>query len=110
MLFQAVLDAGVGLVTAGHNARRIQTFLEAGTHVILDELRRQTVPVAGAEPLAWVAFTVCQDQPLSELLGEIFDLIGGYGRLEIREGSGGGLEREYVEGIYWERGHSPADV
>ena len=24
--------------------------------------------------------------------------------MEIREGSGRGLEREYVEGIYWERG------
>lgn len=104
VLFQEVFNAGVRLVTAGHNARRLQMFLEAGMHVVLDELRRQTVAVTGASQLAQVAFTVCHDQALSELLGEIFDLVGGYGRVEIREGSGRGLDREYVEGIYWERG------
>jgi chaperonin GroEL len=37
-------------------------------------------------------------------LGEIFDVIGEYGRLEIRSGRSRQLEREYVEGMYWERG------
>jgi chaperonin GroEL len=38
------------------------------------------------------------------MLGEIFDIIGEYGRLEIRSGRSRELEREYVEGMYWERG------
>lgn len=104
VLFQATFNEGVRLVAAGLNARRLQGFLEEGIEVILNELRRQTVPVNDAHHLAQVAFTVCQDRELSDLLGEIFDIVGGYGRLEIREGSSRGLEREYVEGIYWERG------
>jgi chaperonin GroEL len=104
VLFQATFNEGVRLVTAGLNARRLQAFLEEGIEVILDELRRQTVPVSDAPHLSQVAFTVCQDRELSDLLGEIFNIVGGYGRLEIREGSRRGLEREYVEGIYWERG------
>lgn len=109
VLFQMTFNEGVRLVTAGLNARRLQGFLEEGIEVILDELRRQTVfpgeaPVSDAHHLSQVAFTVCQDRELSDLLGEIFSIVGGYGRLEIREGSSRGLEREYVEGIYWERG------
>ncbi len=38
------------------------------------------------------------------MLGEIVDIIGEYGWLDIRSGRGRGLEREYVEGIYWEGG------
>lgn len=104
VLFQATFNEGVRLVTAGLNARRLQTHLETGTQIILDALRRQTQPVAGASELANAAFTMCQDRELSELLGEAFDIVGGYGRLEIREGSGRGLQREYVEGMYWDRG------
>ncbi len=37
-------------------------------------------------------------------MGEIFDIIGAYGRLEIRKGRSREIEREYVEGMYWERG------
>lgn len=104
VLFQTTYNEGVRLVTAGLNARRLQTHLEEGIEVILDDLRRQTTPIGDAAQLAQVAFTVCQDRELSGLLGEIFNIIGGYGRLEIREGNSRGLEREYVEGIYWERG------
>jgi chaperonin GroEL len=38
------------------------------------------------------------------MLGEIFDTLGAYGRLEIRQGRSRELEREYVEGMYWDGG------
>jgi chaperonin GroEL len=104
VLFQAVFDAGVRHVAAGLNARRLQTYLDAGVRVVLGELARMTRPIAGKQPLAQVAHTVCHDAELSELLGEIFDIVGDYGRLEIRKGNTRGLQREYVEGIYWDRG------
>jgi len=47
---------------------------------------------------------VCYDPSLAKVLGEILDIIGEYGWLEIRPGRGRELEREYVEGIYWEGG------
>lgn len=72
--------------------------------VILDELSAMTRPVAGPQMLEQAAYTICHDTELSELLGEIFDIVGDYGRLEIRKGNSRGLERAYVEGIYWDRG------
>ncbi len=104
VLFQSVFNQGVRYAASGYNARRLQTHLEEGARVILSELTRMTTTVNGKRRLAQAAYTVCQDAELSDLLGEIFDIIGEYGRLEIREDSGRGLEREYVEGMYWEKG------
>jgi chaperonin GroEL len=104
VLFQSVFNQGVRHVAAGYNARRLQMRLEEAMRVILEELTRMTASVGGKRQLAQVANTVCHDAELSELLGEIFDIMGEYGRLEIREGSGRELEREYVEGMYWEKG------
>ena len=104
VLFQTVYNEGIRLVTAGHNARRLQTFLEQGTALIIEELRRMTVRISGQQQLSHVARTVCHDEELSELLGEIFDIVDAYGRLEIRKGNTRGLQREYVEGMYWDRG------
>jgi chaperonin GroEL len=60
--------------------------------------------VEGEAALARVALAVCGEPALARLLGEIFDIIGEYGSLEVRSGRGRDLDREYVEGIYWKGG------
>ncbi len=104
VLFQSVYNEGVHYLASGGNAMRLQSYLEKGMRVILDQLTGLTVHLAGKEKLAQVAEVICYDPPLARLLGEIFDIIGEYGRLEIRAGRSRELEREYVEGMYWERG------
>ncbi len=51
-----------------------------------------------------MAQSLSYDPPLAKLLGEMFDIVGAYGRLEIRAGRSRELEREYVEGMYWDWG------
>ncbi len=104
VLFQAVYNEGVRYLAAGGNARRLDEFLQKGLRLILSELNRMTRPVKGKAKLARVAQAICYDPEMAKLMGEIFDIIGEYGRLEIRPGRGRELEREYVEGMYWERG------
>lgn len=104
VLFQSVYDEGVRYLASGGNAMRLQHYLEKGMKVILDCLTNMTVHLTGKEKLAQIAETICHDPPLARLLGEIFDIIGEYGRLEIRPGRSRELEREYVEGMYWEWG------
>jgi chaperonin GroEL len=41
---------------------------------------------------------------MSHLMGEIFDIVGEYGRVEIRSSYSRDLMREYVEGMYWDWG------
>jgi len=104
VLFQTVYNEGVRYLTSGGNAVRLQAGLQKGARAVLDQLAGMTMRVEGPDKLAQVARTICYDPPLAALLGEIFDVMGEYGRLEIRPGRSRQLEREYVEGMYWERG------
>ncbi|MFW6180948.1 MAG: chaperonin GroEL [Spirochaetota bacterium] len=104
VLFQSVYNRSVRYLASGGNPVRVRFFLERGMRAVIDQLAEMTVHLEGRKKLAQVAGTLCRDARLAGLLGEIFDIIGEYGRLEIRPGRGLTLEREYVEGMYWERG------
>ena len=104
VMFQTIFNEGLRYIVAGGNAPRLRHYLEKGLRVIDNELAGMIQPVAGRARLAQIAESICYDPPLAKLMGEIFDIIGEHGRLELRSGRGRELEREYVEGIYWERG------
>ncbi len=101
VLFQTVYNRGFSYIAAGGNAMRLRRYLEQGTREIVAELERMTVSIDGKQRLALLAESLCFDQPLAMLLGEIFDLVGEYGHVEIRTGHRRELERQYVEGSYW---------
>ncbi len=104
VFFQAIYDAGARYIAAGGNPMRLRVYLEQGMRVILNELGTMTMHLEGKEQLARLAETICYDPPMAKLLGEIFDIIGEYGRLELRSSQSRETEREYVEGMYWDGG------
>jgi chaperonin GroEL len=104
VLFGSIYNLGIHYLASGGNAMRLHGSLGRGLQVVLDQLSGMTVRLSGKEQLARIAESLSHDPPLAKLLGEIFDIIGAYGRLEIRPGRGRELEREYVEGMYWEWG------
>jgi len=103
-LFQSLFNQGVRYMVSGGNAMLLRRHLEGGMQLILDTLTSMTTQVEGKEDLERVAASICYDPPLARLLGEILDIVGEYGWLEIRSSQGRELEREYVEGAYWEGG------
>jgi chaperonin GroEL len=104
VLFQSIYDQGVRYISAGGNAMRLRGFLEEGMRIILAELDRQTIRITGKDRLTQIARTLCHDQPIADLLGEIFDVIGEDGFFEISTGNGRETERDYFEGCYWKSG------
>ncbi len=104
VMFQSIFDQGVRYVTAGGNAMRLRVYLEEAARVVLDELQGLKHTLDGQEALGKLAYSICHDSALAKMLGEIFDILGEYGRLEIRSGRSRGLEREYLEGMYWDGG------
>jgi len=104
VLFQVIYNEGVRYLTSGGNARRLHDYLQQGMTAVIDHLTGMTVEAKGKTQLAQVAEAICYDPSLAKMMGEIFEIVGEYGRLEIREGRSRELEREYVEGMYWERG------
>jgi chaperonin GroEL len=101
VLFQAIYNHGVRYVVAGGDAMRLRRHLETGARLIADLLAAGTLQVEGPAQYAGLAETICSDRELSAALGEMFDVIGPYGRLELRSGNTRQLERQYVEGSYW---------
>ncbi|MEW5870301.1 MAG: TCP-1/cpn60 chaperonin family protein [Chloroflexota bacterium] len=106
VLFESVYNLGIRYLVAGGNAMRLRRYLDEGAGFILEQFAGQTQQVSGPGELARLAETICYDPPLSQALGQAFDLIGPYGRLEIRPGRGRDIEQEYVQGSYWDSGLS----
>lgn len=104
VLFQSVYDQGLRYIASGGDATRLRGHLDEGARIILEELSGQTMHLEGRENLTRIAGSICYDPKLAGMLGEIFDVIGEHGTLELRSGPGRELEREYVEGVYWEGG------
>ena len=114
VLFKSIFDAGLRYIAAGGNAMLLRNHLENILPCILEELDRMVLKLEGEPALAQMAMTVCHNDALSALMGEAFDLIGEFGRLDIREDYGRGMGREYVEGSYFHAGllskaHLPPD-
>jgi chaperonin GroEL len=104
VLFDAIYQGGVKHIAAGGNATRLREYLNKAGDVALAALDAMTVRIQGKEQLAGVAETICHDPAIARMLGEIFSIIGEYGRLEVRTGKTRGVEREYLEGMYWDSG------
>lgn len=104
VLFQSVYHEGVRYLASGGNAMRLRRFLEQGTEEIIAALDPLAHQIEGKEALTRLATHLCRDPKLGKLFGEIFDIIGEYGRLEIRTSDSREYDREYVEGMYWEGG------
>ncbi len=104
VLFQAVFNRGARYVAAGGNAMQLRRYLDEGLREILDELSSMTLRLEGKERLAQIAESLCYDPQLARLLGEVFDIVGEHGQVEVRTGPGRDLERQYIEGMYWPSG------
>ena len=104
VIFKEVYNQGLRYLTSGGNAMRLRRFLEDGMKIISNELSGMTSHLEGKEALARLAESICYDPPMAKLIGEIFDIIGEYGRLEVRSNRSYEMEREYIEGIYWDSG------
>ncbi len=110
VLLQAIYNGGLRYLASGGNAMRLRKYLAKALSMALDALDEQTYYVEGKQRLAQVAESICYDAGLAKLLGEIFDIIGAYGRLDIRKDHSRILRREYIEGMAWDSGVFSRDM
>jgi chaperonin GroEL len=102
VLFQSIYNQAIKYIVAGGNAMIVRRHLEAGLRLVLHQLEAMTLPVEDRETITQVAESVCFDPELSNVLGEIFDITGVYGQVDIRTGRSRGIEREYVMGTIYD--------
>ncbi len=101
VLFQVIYNRGVRYLSAGGNPIQLRRHLEHGMREILEQLDKLTRPVEGKERLTQLAESLSCDPALAKMLGEIVDIVGSDGQIDVRNGNRRDLERHYVEGMYW---------
>lgn len=104
VIFQSIYNQGVRYIAAGGNPMILRQKFDQVVPSILEQIDQMKQPIQGKSALSGLARTIGYDDDLGRMLGEIFDIIGAYGRLEVRKGSGRELVREYIEGVYYEQG------
>jgi chaperonin GroEL len=105
VLFQGLLRRAAPYIAAGGNPLALKRGLERGLAVALAALKQQSQPLEGATAISRAAEMLCHDTELAKLLGEIFDITGADGYVQLESGHTRGLERQYVEGAHWETGY-----
>ncbi len=104
VIFQTLYNEGLHYLVSGGSSMRLRGFLDAAVPLLQAELDKMVVRLHTKRQLTGLAATITNDHEMAPYLGEIFDIIGEYGRLEIRNGRVRGIEREYIEGMFWESG------
>jgi chaperonin GroEL len=104
VMFLSIYNQAMKYIADGGNAMVLSRNFQNGMRVIYSEIERMIKPVTGREMLAHIAETICYDPELSEMLSEIFDIVGEYGQVDIRSGPSRDLERQYIEGMMIDRG------
>lgn len=102
VILQSILAQGIHAVSAGEcDAMQLRRALDGTLECVLYALHQQARPLQGRENIARVAHTVCPDPELANMLGEVFDIVGAEGTVNVQEYPRPGVEREYIEGTYW---------
>ncbi len=104
VIAQSILDESIRYVAAGGNAMFVKRGLEKALAVALAELDQQARPVSDPDDLRRVAAASARDPRIAALIGEIFDIIGRDGIVMVENGHSSTIDREYVEGLQWDKG------
>ena len=105
VLGQALVTEGLKNVTAGANPMIVKRGLDKGVAVIVAELQKNSRPVSTREQIAAVAAISAADPEVGELIAEVMDKVGKDGVITVEEGQSIGLEKEYTEGMQFDRGY-----
>ncbi len=105
VLGQALVTEGLKNVTAGANPMIVKRGLDKGVESIVETLKSNSRPVETREQVAAVAAISAADPEVGELIAEVMEKVGKDGVITVEEGQSIGLEKEYTEGMQFDRGY-----
>ncbi len=105
VLAQAMVHEGLRSVAAGANPLGVKKGIELAVETVLEELRKQAIPVASRLQIAEVATISANDATIGELVAEAMDKVGNDGVITVEESKGTETALELTEGMQFDKGY-----
>jgi len=104
VLAQAIIHEGFKNVTSGADPMSIKRGIDKSVAAIREEIRKMSTPVEGREQIAQVAALSAHEVEIGDLIAEVMEKVGKDGVITVEESRGLLYEKEYVDGMQFDRG------
>lgn len=108
VLAHAIVTEGLKNLAAGANPMLLKRGIEAASRAVAEAIRGQAIEITTKEDIANVATISAQDRTIGELIAEVMEKVGKDGVITVEESKGLEFEKEYVEGMQFDRGYISA--
>jgi chaperonin GroEL len=108
VLAHAIVTEGLKTLAAGANPMLLKRGIEAASKAVAEAIKKQSIEITTKEDIANVASISAQDRTIGDLIAEVMDKVGKDGVITVEESKGLEFEKEYVEGMQFDRGYISA--
>jgi chaperonin GroEL len=105
VLARAIIVEGMKNVAAGANGMLMRHGIEKAVDLVVDELKKLSIPVKEREKIAQVAAISANDKAVGELIAEAMEKVGEDGVITVEDSQTVGTTLEMVEGLQFDKGY-----
>src|SRR5438477_482729 len=104
VLAQALVHEGLRNVTAGANPLALKKGIDKAVGAVVKAIKDQAKEVDDKSEIAQVAAISAADQTIGDVISDAIDKVGKDGVVTVEESQTFGMEREFTEGMQFDKG------